>query len=81
MIYRGPVFLAVVWFGSSPTPSHLFRQQFVSLSQSSCVSPVLLIQGIEGGGGGKGAKSTTRMPFHLKIIQCSLLGMLVDMQG
>ncbi len=27
MIYRGPGFLAVVWFGSSPTPSPLSRQQ------------------------------------------------------
>jgi hypothetical protein len=41
----------------APTPLHLSRQQFVSLSKSSCVSPVLLIHGIEGGGGGEGAKS------------------------
>jgi hypothetical protein len=41
----------------TPTPLHLSRQQFFSLSQSSCVSPVLLIHGIEGGGGGEGAKS------------------------
>ncbi len=27
MIYRGPGFLVVVWFGSSPTPSPLSRQQ------------------------------------------------------
>jgi hypothetical protein len=36
MIHRGPVFLAVVWFGSFLTPFPLFRQQVVSLSQSSC---------------------------------------------
>jgi hypothetical protein len=32
MIYRGPGFLAVVWFGSTPTPSSpLSRQQVLSL--------------------------------------------------
>ncbi len=41
MIYRGTGFLAVVWFGSSPTPlSTLCPQQVVPLSLSSCVSPV-----------------------------------------
>jgi hypothetical protein len=44
MIYRGPGFLAVVWFGSS-TMHPLSRQKFVSLSQSSCVSPVELTDG------------------------------------
>jgi hypothetical protein len=37
-------------------PHHLFRQQVVSLSQSSCVSPVELFDGrkdLEGGGGAK----------------------------
>jgi hypothetical protein len=37
MIYRGPGFLGVESFASSPTPSH---QQVVSLTQSSCVSPL-----------------------------------------
>ncbi len=37
MIYRGPGFLAVVGFCSSPTASILSHQQVVSLSQSSCV--------------------------------------------
>jgi hypothetical protein len=32
MIYRGPGFLAVVWFGSTPTPFPTSRQQIVSLS-------------------------------------------------
>jgi hypothetical protein len=47
-IYRGPGFLAVVWF--CPTPTHLppSRQQVVTLSQSSCVSPVELTDGGEG---------------------------------
>ncbi len=40
-IYRGPGFLAIVWFNSTPTPSPPFsRQQVVSLCLSSCVSPV-----------------------------------------
>ncbi len=38
--YRGPGYLVVVSFGSSPTPSPLSRQQLVSLSQSYCVSPL-----------------------------------------
>ncbi len=38
MIDRGPGSLAVVYFGSLPSP--LSRQQVVSVSQSSCVSPV-----------------------------------------
>ncbi len=55
MIYRGPGFLAVVWFIPPPP----FRQQIACLSQSSCVSPVELTTGRGGGGGGgaRGAKS------------------------
>ncbi len=45
MICRGPGFLAVLRFGSSPTPLALSRQQLVSLSRSSCVSPVELYGG------------------------------------
>jgi hypothetical protein len=41
------------WQGSSPPP--LSRQQVVSLSQSSCVSPVEIK--CRRGGGGRGAKS------------------------
>ncbi len=48
--YRRPGFLAVVWFDPP-----LSRQQVVSLSQSSCVSPVELTDG--GGGVGVAAKS------------------------
>jgi hypothetical protein len=50
LFYRGPSFLAVVWFGSMPPPpsSSLSRQRIFSLSQSSCVSPVKLIDGIGG---------------------------------
>jgi hypothetical protein len=40
--------------GSSPIPLPLSRQQFVSLSQSSCVSPVELRDGRWGGGRGGG---------------------------
>ncbi len=43
-----------VWFGSSPTPSIYIYQQNVSLSQSSCMSPV---EPTDGRGGGTGAKS------------------------
>jgi hypothetical protein len=39
--FRGPNFLAVVCFCSTPPPP-LFRQQIVSLSQSSYVLPVQL---------------------------------------
>ncbi len=49
MIYRVPGFLAVVWFGSSPTLFPLSRQQVVSLSPSSYVSPV---EPTHWGGGG-----------------------------
>ncbi len=45
MIYRGPGILAVLWFGSSATPSPFSRQQVVSLSHSSfffSLSPVEL---------------------------------------
>jgi hypothetical protein len=50
MIYRGPGFRAVVWFGSSPHPS---CQQVVALYYYSCVS---LVKFTDGWGGG-GAKS------------------------
>ncbi len=58
MIYRGPGFLAAVWFGSSLTPG----QQLVSLSQSSGVFPVQLTagRGGKGVGGGGGAQSYGR---------------------
>jgi hypothetical protein len=42
MIYRGQGFHAFLWFGSSPPPTPLSCQQIVSLSLSSCVSPVEL---------------------------------------
>ncbi len=40
IIYGGPDFLAVVWFGSTPTPSPLSLEQHVFLSHSFSVSPV-----------------------------------------
>ncbi len=54
MIYIGPGFLTVVWFGFSPLPC----PSPPSLSQSSCVSlePTDKREGW-GGGGGRGAKS------------------------
>ncbi len=72
IIYRWPGFLAIVWFGSSPTP--LSSQQVVSLSQSSCVSPVE-IKCRRGGGGGAGEEpnhTTAKKPGPLYIIQYSL---------
>ncbi len=69
MIYRGPGFLVVVWFGSSPTPSPPLPtdlQEVVSLSQTSCVSPVELTDRRGGGGGGEPSHTTTRKhgPLH-----------------
>ncbi len=53
MIYRGPGFLAVVWFGSSSLlpPFPAFCLQVVSLSQPFWVSPV---SSLLTGGGGRG---------------------------
>ncbi len=51
MIYRIPSFLAVVWFGSTPAPSPLFRQQIVSFSVFLCVAgPAYWREGGEGAG-------------------------------
>jgi hypothetical protein len=52
MIYRGPSILAVVWFGSYPTPSP--RQRLVSISPSSCVVAGRTYWRESGGGGGLG---------------------------
>jgi hypothetical protein len=51
--YRGPGFLAVVRFCSSPTSSTDPSARYISLSQSSCVSPVELTGKRRGGGGAK----------------------------
>ncbi len=75
MIYRGPGFLAVARFGSSTTPSPLSRRKVVSLSQSSCVSPVVLTHG-KGGWEKVGEEpnhTTARKPGLLSIIQYSLM--------
>ncbi len=71
MIYRGPGFLADVWF-FFPHPVALFCQQVVSLSQFSCVSLVKLTirrgEGVE-----KDINRTvSRKPGPLLIIQYSL---------
>ncbi len=55
MIYRGLGFLAVVWFGSTPTPS---RQHVASLSRFCWWSPVELSD--RKGRGGRGAESYDR---------------------
>ncbi len=55
MIYRRLGFLAVLWFGSSPTPSPLSSRQLVAyLSQFSCMLPVELtdVRASPGRGGG-----------------------------
>ncbi len=56
LIYRGPGFLAVVCFGSSPPP--LSCQQLVSLSQSICVFRSRLLPG---GGQGVGEEPNHTM--------------------
>ncbi len=66
----------VVWFGSSPTPSPLSRKQAVSLSQSSCVSPVELTDWK--GGGGEQIHMTTRKPGPLEIIQYFMVNIPID---
>ncbi len=67
MIYRGPGFLAVVWFGSSPTPPPIPHphEQVVSLSPSSCVLPVELTLGRGGGAGREPNHTTARKPGPL----------------
>jgi hypothetical protein len=56
-IYRGSGFLAIVWFGSSPTPSpHLPSASCLSFSDS-CVSPVDWVVHTDGGEWGGGAQS------------------------
>jgi hypothetical protein len=77
MIYRGPGFLAVVWFSSSPIPfppypiSSLYL--FISLP---VLSPVELTgrRGGGGGGGGRGAKSFDRKKALLSINHSILSG-------
>ncbi len=59
MIHRGPGFLAVVWFGSSPTPlSPLSRQLYLFLSLHVRCGRTYWRE--RGGGDGRGAKSYDR---------------------
>ncbi len=75
MIYRWPGFLAVVWFGSSPTPfPSSFRQQVVSLSKSSHVSPVKLIDGRRGRWGWTRSESYDRKKAWSSINHSTLSG-------
>jgi hypothetical protein len=60
------IFCAVVWFGSSPTSSPLFRLQVVSLSQSSCVCrQSRLLTGLEGKRVGQEPNHTTARSLAL----------------
>jgi hypothetical protein len=59
MIYRGLGVLAVLLFASFPLP---FRQQVVSLSQASCVSPVESFDDSGGGRGGCGEEPNHIIP-------------------
>jgi hypothetical protein len=74
MMYRGPGFLAV--YDSAPRPHPPPScQQVVSLSQSSCVSPVELNNGGEEGKGRVDEEpnhTTAKKPGPLLIIQYSL---------
>ncbi len=78
MISRGPDFLTVVWFGSSPPLTPLLRQQVFSLSQSPCVSPVERIDGKGGERVGEELNHTTASkPGPLKIIQYSVVQLIL----
>jgi hypothetical protein len=73
MLYRDQFFCSRIC--SSPTPSPpLSSQEVVSLSQSSCVSPIELTDGRRGGGGSKEPNHTAaRKSGPLYIIQYSLV--------
>ncbi len=81
IIYRGPSFLAVLWCGSSPTPSQSRSRQQLSLSFSVflCVAGELIdMRGGRGGGNHSilsGAKKVPRlsnrdMIHHTPIFFC-----------
>jgi hypothetical protein len=60
MIYGGPAFLGSYDSAPRTPPPPLSRQQIVSISQSYCVSPILLTGGR--GGGGPGGRSRIIRP-------------------
>ncbi len=68
-------FLAVVYFGPSPPPPpcqpFFFFGRVVSLSQSSCVSPVELT---DGRGGGSGSKSIQFNKLYLGFFNWQRMG-------
>ncbi len=65
MMYRGPGFLVVVRFGSSPTPSALSPEPAGSLSQSFCLYRRSSLQTGDGKGGGELNNTTARKPGPL----------------
>ncbi len=69
MIYGGPGFLAVIWFGSSPTPCHLSPISKLSFFLSL---PASILLGVGGGGWLEAKTYDSRKPEPLKIIQYSL---------
>ncbi len=69
MIYRGPGFLAVVRFGSSPTPfPPLSRRQVVSLSQCSFVCRRSSLLTEEGGRRGEVEREKARPSIYTSIL-------------
>jgi hypothetical protein len=81
MIYRGAGCLAVIWFGSSPTPFPLNSRQIISLSQSSCVSLAELTDERAGGGDWSGGAKSSKSQDGEKAwspINHSLLSDMTD---
>jgi hypothetical protein len=83
MIYRGPGFLVVKSFGSSPTCSPYYPVSKVSIFLSLPVCRRSSIVTWDGGGGGGGAKSCDRQKAWSSIYHsngCSNKGLLVCKQ-
>jgi hypothetical protein len=73
MVYRGPVFLAVVWFGSSHTSPHAAPLSRPGDKQKTRKRDYSLTgKGERGGRGAESYFATSRKPGSLKFIQSSL---------